>query len=135
MPAVTASVVAPITPTSLKPVITSPEAAPINMSALFSADKTARQAAALSLAAVAKKDGPAALQSVGFADAVVKALADKKSPAAREGAADAISAFVSDGAVKSLEPTFIDSGIYNALLETFADKMPAVRTAAIEAVR
>jgi elongation factor 3 len=105
------------------------------MSALFGADKTARQTAAKSLAAVAQKDGPAALQSVGFADAVVKALADKKSPAAREGAADAISALVSDGAVKSLEPTFVNSGIYNALLEAFADKMPAVRTAAIEAVR
>jgi elongation factor 3 len=60
----------------------------------------------------------------------------KNLPAAREGAADAISALVStDGAVKSLEPTFVDSGIYNALLEAFADKMPAVRTAAVEAVR
>jgi elongation factor 3 len=136
MPAVTASIVAPTTPASLKPVTATPlDAAEINMSALFIADKTARQTAAKSLAAVAKKDGPAALQSVGFADAVVKALADKKSPAAREGAADAISALVSDGAVKSLEPIFVDSGIYNALLEAFADKMPAVRTAAIEAVR
>ena len=136
MPAVTASPAAPITLAPLKSVVTIPaDDTPINMSALFSADKTARQAAAVSLAAVAQKDGPSALQSVGFADAVVKALADKKSPAAREGAADAIAALVSDGAVKSLEPTFIDSGIYNALLESFADKMPAVRTAAIEAVR
>jgi len=136
MPAVTESPVASTTPASLKQVVTPPvDAVPINMSALFSADKTARQTAAKSLAAVAQKDGPAALQSFGFADAVVKALADKKSPSAREGAADAISALVSDGAVKSLEPTFIDSGIYNALLETFADKMPAVRTAAVEAVR
>jgi elongation factor 3 len=87
------------------------------------------------LAAATQKDGPAALQSVGFADAVVKALTNKKSPASREGTADAISALVSDGAVKSLKPTFVDSGIYKALLEAFADKMPAVRTAAIEAVR
>jgi elongation factor 3 len=137
MPAVTASTVAPITtPASLKPVAAdATAAAPINMSALFGADKTARQTAAKSLAAVAQKEGSAALQSAGFADAVVKALADKKSPAAREGAAEAISALVSDGAVKSLEPIFVDSGIYSALLEAFADKMPAVRTAAIEAVR
>jgi elongation factor 3 len=107
----------------------------MDISALFLADKSARDAAAKSLAAVAQKDGPAALASIGFADAVIKALADKKSPAAREGAADAISALVNKGATKSLEPIFIDSGIYAALLEAFADKMPAVKTAAIEAVR
>ena len=140
MPAVTPSTVVPTTTTTapLKTVAASPAdapATPFHMSALFGADKTARQAAAKSLAAVAQKDGSAALQSAGFADAVVKALADKKSPAARQGAAEAIAALVFGGAVKSLEPIFIDSGIYAALLETFADKMPAIRTAAIEAVR
>ncbi len=66
---------------------------------------------------------------------MVKALADKKSPAAREGAAKLIAALSKSAAVKALEPVFIESGIYAALLETFADKMPAVRTAAVEAVR
>lgn len=107
----------------------------IDISALFVADKSARESAGQSLAAVAQKQGPSALESSGFADAVVKALADKKSPATREGAADAIAILAKSGAIKSLEPNFIGSGIYAALLETFADKMPAVRTAAIEAVR
>lgn len=82
-----------------------------------------------------RKDGPAAIHQVGFADAAVKALVDKKSPAAREGAASAVAFLAKNGAVKALEPTFIESGLYAALLEAMADKMPAVRTAAVEAVR
>ncbi|KDQ59676.1 hypothetical protein JAAARDRAFT_33249 [Jaapia argillacea MUCL 33604] len=101
------------------------------MTTLF--DKTTRDSAAASVAATAQKDGAAAL--TGFAEAAAKALADKKSPAIREGAANAIIAIVNAGGVKALEPTFVDSGLYAALLETFADKMPAVRTAAVEAVR
>ncbi|KAJ6606318.1 P-loop containing nucleoside triphosphate hydrolase protein [Mycena vulgaris] len=100
---------------------------------LFVADKATRDASAASLAALAQKQGPAALTAVS--DAILKALVDKKSPAAREGAADTILALAKQGAVKALEPTFIGSGIYAALLEAFADKMPAVRTAAVEAVR
>ncbi|KAJ6620380.1 P-loop containing nucleoside triphosphate hydrolase protein [Mycena sp. CBHHK59/15] len=100
---------------------------------LFAADKATRDASAATLAALAQKQGPAALD--GVSDAIVKALADKKSPAAREGAADTVLALAKSGAVTSLEPTFIGSGIYASLLETFADKMPAVRTAAVEAVR
>jgi len=134
MPAATASATAIPSPASLK-AAAAPVEGQMTISALFVADKAARQTAAKSLAATAQKDGPSALQSVGFGDAIIKALADKKSPAAREGAADAITALVNNGATKSLEPIFIDSGIYNALLEAFADKMPAVRTAAIEAVR
>ncbi|TFK34884.1 P-loop containing nucleoside triphosphate hydrolase protein [Crucibulum laeve] len=133
MPAATASAVATPSPASLK--ATAPVDGQIDVSALFVADKSTREAAAKSLAAVAQKEGPAALSHIGFGAAVVKALADKKSPAAREGAADAIRALISNGAVKALEPIFIESGIYNALLEAFADKMPAVRTAAVEAVR
>jgi len=87
------------------------------------------------LATVASKEGPSALQSAGFQDAVLKALADKKSAAAREGAAEAVLALSKNGAVKALEPSFVNAGLYAALLETFADKMPAVRTAAVEAVR
>jgi elongation factor 3 len=109
--------------------------AKFDASTLFVADKSARESAAKSFAAIAQKEGPSALKSAGFTEAVVKALADKKSPGAREGAADAISALVKAGAVKALEPVFIESGVYAALLETFADKMPAVRTAAVEAVR
>ncbi|KAJ6630203.1 P-loop containing nucleoside triphosphate hydrolase protein [Mycena sp. CBHHK59/15] len=100
---------------------------------LFAADKATRDASVATLAALAQKQGPAALD--GVSDAIVKALADKKSPAAREGAADTVLALAKSGAVKALEPTFIGSGIYASLLETFADKMPAVRTAAVEAVR
>jgi elongation factor 3 len=100
---------------------------------LFVVDKATRDASAATLAALAQKQGPAALS--GVSDAILKALADKKSAAAREGAADTILALAKQGAVKSLEPSFIGSGLYAALLEAFADKMPAVRTAAVEAVR
>lgn len=134
MPAVTASAVPATSPASLKAAV-APAAGQFDISGLFVADKAARESSAASLAALAQKDGPKALQSVGFTDAVVKALADKKSPAAREGAASSVITLVRAGAVKALEPLFIDNGLYAALLETFADKMPAVRTAAIEAVR
>ncbi|RDB24229.1 Elongation factor 3 [Hypsizygus marmoreus] len=134
MPAITASTAATPSPASLK-AAANPVDGQIDVAALFVADKSARETAAKALAAVVQKEGPSALQSVGFADAVIKALADKKSPATREGAADAISQIVKSGSIKALEPTFIDSGIYNALLEAFADKLPAVRTAAVEAVR
>jgi elongation factor 3 len=107
----------------------------VEISTLFVADKVSRESTAKLLAALAQKDGPSALQSVGFAEAVIKALADKKSPAAREGATQAVSSLVKAGSIKALEPHFVDSGVYAALLETFADKMPAVRTAAVDAVR
>lgn len=133
MPAATATAAAIPSPASLKAAVVAD--GQMNVSALFVADKAARESAAKPIVTIAQKEGPAALQSAGFADAIVKALADKKSPAAREGAANAIIALAKNGAIRALEPIFIDSGIYNALLETFADKMPAVRTAAVEAVR
>ncbi|KAH8978707.1 P-loop containing nucleoside triphosphate hydrolase protein [Lactarius akahatsu] len=101
---------------------------------LFVADKAVRQSAAEGIATLAQKDGPSAITSTGFTDATIKALGDKKSPAAREGAAQAVIA-ISKAAPRALEPFFVDSGLYAALLETFADKMPAVRVAAVEAVR
>lgn len=134
MPAVTAAAAAAPASAPLKATV-APIEGQMDVSALFVADKAARDSAGKQLAALAQKEGPAALQAVAFGDAIVKAFADKKSPAAREGAADAIIALVNNGATKSLEPIFVDSGIYNALLEAFADKMPAVRTAAVEAVR
>ena len=133
MPAVAASPAVPTT-ADLKAAV-APAPGQFDITGLLVADKTTREAAAAQFAALAEKEGPATLQSVGFADAVVKALNDKKSPAAREGAASAVAILAQSPAIRALEPLFIDSGIYAALLETFADKMPAVRTAAIEAVR
>lgn len=133
MPAATAAAVATPVPVSLK--ANAVVDGPVDIAALFVADVNARASAAAALAAVAQKDGTSALVSVGFPGAVVKALADKKSPAAREGAADAVRALVKAGAVKALEPIFVESGIYAALLETFADKTPTARTVAVEAVR
>jgi elongation factor 3 len=137
MPSVLANPTATIPSAPLKAVVTEDvvDGQKIDVSALFVADKSTREPVAKSLAAIAQKDGPAALEITEFQQAVIKALADKKNPVAREGAAQAITLLVKSGAVKALEPTFIDSGIYASLLETFADKMPAVRTAAVEAVR
>jgi elongation factor 3 len=106
-----------------------------DVSALFVADKAAREAAASQFASIAQKEGSAALKASAFESAFLAAIADKKSPAAREGAADAITALAKSGAVKAVEPIFVDSGIYAALLEAFADKMPAVKNAAVEAVK
>jgi len=136
MPAVTAAAATATAPApaNLK-TAASPVAAQFDISGLFLADKSVRDAAANQLASLASTGGPATLESVGFADAVIKALADKKSPATRESAADAVRVLIKCGAVKALEPIFIPSGIFTALLDTFADKMPAVRTTAVEAVR
>jgi elongation factor 3 len=135
MPAATVAVASTL-PASLKAGVNSgPVDGQFNVATLFVADKATRESAAQSVAAAAQKEGPAALESVGFGDAVAKALADKKSPAARESAAELVGFLAKSGAAKALEPTFISSGLYAALLETFADKMPAVRTAAVEAVR
>ncbi|KAI0035012.1 P-loop containing nucleoside triphosphate hydrolase protein [Vararia minispora EC-137] len=132
MPAVTAASSAAPSVADLKAAVaggTSPA-----VDSIFSSDKVARQSAVEGLVSLAQKDGPSAIKSTGFTEAAVKALGDKKSPAAREGAAAAVVALAKQ-ACKALEPFFIDSGIYAALLETFADKMPAVRTAAIDAVK
>ena len=101
---------------------------------LFVADRAVRQSAAEGIASLTEKDGPSAIKSIGFTGATIKALYNKKSPAAREGATQAVTALVK-AAPCALEPFFIDSGLYAALLERFADKMPAVRAAAVEAVR
>ena len=134
MPAVTAATAVP-TAVSLKAAAVAPAEGQFDISGLFVADKATREAAAAQLAALAEKEGPAAFQSVNFTDDVVKALGDKKSPAAREGAANAVTVIAKSPAVSALEPIFIDSGIYAALLEAYADKMPAVRTAAIDATK
>ena len=138
MPAVTATAASIPSPASLKAAAAAavaPVDGQFDVTGLFVADKATRESAAASFAALAEKDGPAAFQSVAFTDAVVKALGDKKSPAAREGAANAVTVLSKTPAIKALEPLFIDNGVYAALLEAFADKMPAVRTAAIEALK
>ncbi|KAH9842397.1 P-loop containing nucleoside triphosphate hydrolase protein [Rhodofomes roseus] len=134
MPAVTANA-SPATPAASLKAAVAPADGQFDVSGLFVSDKASRESAAATLVALAQKDGPTALQSVGFTDAAIKALTDKKSPAAREGAANAVAALAKSDAVKALEPLFIDSGLYAALLENFADKTPAARTAAIEAVK
>lgn len=133
MPAVTATSAATPSPASLKAPV-APANGQFDVTGLFVSDKAARDTAVATLAAIAQKDGPSGLQSIGFTDAAVKSLGDKKSPAAREGAANAVFTLAQSDAVKALEPLFIDSGLYAALLETFADKMPAARTAAVDAV-
>jgi elongation factor 3 len=132
MPAVTAS--GPSTATPSPAALKAASASVPAVDSLFVSDKAARHTASESVASLAQKDGPSAIKSTGFIDAVVKALNDKKSPGAREGAAEAVTT-VSKAAAQALEPFFIDSGLYAALVEAFADKMPAVRTAAIQAVR
>jgi elongation factor 3 len=131
MPAATASAAATPAPADLKAAAAG--AGNVDLSNLFVADQAARQAAVAPLVAAASSKGPSAL--AGFPEAAIKALSDKKSPAAREGAAEAVLSLIKGGAIKALEPIFIDSGLYNALLEAFADKMAPVKTAAVEAVR
>ncbi|KIL68518.1 hypothetical protein M378DRAFT_158319 [Amanita muscaria Koide BX008] len=134
MPTVTAAVAASAPTANLKTIV-APVTGQFDVSGLFLTDKSARSSAANTLASIAAKEGPASFDSVGFSDAVLKALTDKKSPAAREAAADAVRTLIKAGAVKALEPIFVSSGIFAAFLDTFADKMPAVRTNAVEAVR
>lgn len=143
MPATTTAAASPATPdvAALK-AAANPASAPaaaaeaaFDTSSLFVADKAARESAAKLLAEIAQKDGPKGLKSAGFPDAAVKALGDKKSPAAREGASEAVSYLSKNGGVTALEPLFVDSGLFAALLEGFADKTPAAKTAAVEAVR
>jgi elongation factor 3 len=106
-----------------------------DVTSLFASDKATREGAAAALAARAEKEGPAFFQQIGFADAIALAFADKKSPAAREGAANTIATISTTPAIRALEPLFVDAGIYAALLDGFADKMPAVQKASVEAVR
>ncbi|TFK69645.1 hypothetical protein BDN72DRAFT_959424 [Pluteus cervinus] len=138
MPAITATTPSIPDPASLKAALhpaPTPAVEAIDVSALFVVDKAAREAAANAVAALAQNEGPSALQALDFAEATIKALTDKKSPAAREGAASAILTLTKSGAITALEPIFAKSGLYAALIEAFADKMPAVKTAAVGAVR
>lgn len=120
----------------IKPAV-APATGTFNTPGLFSTDKKGREALAKELAKQAKKDGPSAFVHADVAAAIVKALNDKKSPSAREAAAKAVSLFVAE-APQALEPILVNSapdGAFSTLLETFADKMPAVKNAAVKAVK
>lgn len=138
MPSVAASVCP--APTPLKG-ITAPSApaahidGQYDMTALVSGDKATKEGAIAALIARAEKEGASFFRTANLAEAVAIALADKKSPATRQSAAEAVTAVAASPAIRALEPIFVDSGIYAALLEAFADKMPAVQKAAVEAVR
>ncbi|WVQ72805.1 hypothetical protein IAR50_002365 [Cryptococcus sp. DSM 104548] len=108
-----------------------------DLTTLFAAEKPAREEAALALTEAAKKAGVEFFAQIGFVDAIVKALNDKKSQAAREGACEAIQVLADNGAIQVLEPYVVSSaenGIFPNLLEAFADKVVAVKTAAVAAV-
>ncbi|KIO17286.1 hypothetical protein M407DRAFT_33063 [Tulasnella calospora MUT 4182] len=129
---------APATTTTVptKPTV-APATPAFNTQALFVSDKKARESAAAHLATQAQKTGPAAFINADFATAAVKALNDKKSPATREGAAKAISTFATK-CPTAIEPVIVNStekGVMSTLLETLADKLPAVAKAAVKAVK
>ncbi|KAG8928110.1 translational elongation factor EF-1 alpha [Tulasnella sp. 417] len=137
--AISASAPAPATttiPTPIKPT-DAPVIPAFNTQALFASAKKTQESAAADLVALALKNGPAAFIHADFATAAVKALNDKKSPAAREGAAKAISTFATK-CPTAIEPIVVNStekSVMSTLLETFADKMPVVAKAAVKAVK
>lgn len=110
------------------------EVAPVfDMSTLFVDSKADRESAAHALASLSKND-VTVFETHGLAPALIKALGDKKSAAARDGAIEVISILIADGQVKPLEAIIINGGVFPALLETFADKAKATQTAAVAAV-
>jgi elongation factor 3 len=107
-------------------------AASFDAATLFVADKASREAAAHALASAAKNDS-GLLHSIDLAAALVKALTDKKSANARDGAVETVAILIADGSIKQLESVLIDDKVLTALLETFADKSKATATAAVDA--
>jgi elongation factor 3 len=116
----------------------SAKAGAFDTATLFVADKAARDEAAVTLAATAKKEGVEFFAHIGLNDALVKALTDKKSPVVREAACSTISTLCENGAAQLLEPYVVSSDAntpFPNLLEAFADKTPAVKEAALAAVK
>jgi elongation factor 3 len=116
----------------------SAKAGAFDVATLFVADKAARDEAAVSLAVTAKKEGVEFFQSINLCDEIVKALNDKKSPAAREAAAGVLSTLCENGAAPYLEPYVVSDAAnspFPVLLETFADKVASVKDAALAAVK
>ncbi|KAK8858439.1 hypothetical protein IAR55_002666 [Kwoniella newhampshirensis] len=116
----------------------SAKAGAFDVATLFVADKAARDEAALALATAVKKNGVEFLGQIAFNDAVVKALTDKKSAAAREGAGSVISTLCENGAGALLEPYVVASAAntpFPNLLEAFGDKEKAVKESSLAAVK
>lgn len=109
--------------------------AKIDLHALISStDALQRDQAAQELANLVKIEGPQAFVHLGLADAIEKALNDKKNPVAREGAASLIKTLAQNGVGNAVEP-FIYEKVLNLLIgEAFGDKVTQVRQVALEAV-
>jgi elongation factor 3 len=108
--------------------------ASFDVSTLFVAD----QAPAQALASQAKNGGPDFINEIGFPAALKAALTEKKDVAKKEAAVAVISTLLEQGAGPAVEPTLIDvseGGIFNILLELFADKAKTVQTASLTAVK
>jgi elongation factor 3 len=116
----------------------SSKSASFDVSTLFVADKEARNGAAAALASQSKNEGAGFFGAIGLPAAIVKALNDKKSPEARQAACELISTLCEQGATQQLECYIVSSesgSVLPSLLEAFADKTPAVATAALTAVK
>ncbi|KAG8760986.1 translational elongation factor EF-1 alpha [Serendipita sp. 396] len=128
MPAVTTPVAAVSVPL---------KAGAVDAPALLVADKASRVLAVEALVSKIQNDGPAAIQAINLIDSIIAALNDKKIPANRESAASCIHLLATKGAIAQLEPFILadtSKGVIPALLEALADKIPAVRANALDAV-
>ena len=128
MPALTAAAV---------PVHTAVKAGVVDTPALIALDKAARVSAVEAIISRLQNDGPTVFNSISLSQGLLAALADKKNPLNREAAVSAIHLLASKGAAKHLEPYILGdatTGLFPALLDTFADTIPAVRSLAVEAV-
>ena len=128
MPALTAAAV---------PVHIAVKAGEVDTPALIALDKATRVSAVEAIISRLQNDGPTVFKSISLAQGLLAAISDKKSPLIREAAVSAIHLLASKGAVKHLEPYVLGdatTGLFPALLEAFADKTPAVRALAVDAV-
>lgn len=119
----------------IKPVVEAPPA--FNTDALFSNDKKTRESSVKELASLSKNQGPQIFIDADLVVKAVKALNDKKSPAAREAVAKCTS-FLAAESIAAFEIIAVSTakdGLFNSLVEAFADKIPAVRNAAIKAIK
>jgi elongation factor 3 len=80
-------------------------------------------------------EGPQAFVHLGLADAIEKALQDKKNPTAREGACQLIKTLAQQGVGNAVEPFIFEKVLDLIVGDAFGDKVTNVRTAAIEAVQ
>ena len=128
MPALTAAAV---------PVHIAVKAGDVDTPALIALDKATRVSAVEAIISRLQNHGPSVFSSINLAQGILTAIGDKKNPLNREAAVSAIQLLASKGAAKHLEPYIFGdatTGLFPALLEAFADKTPAVRAAAVDAV-